>query len=291
MLDFLITNGGGYMIDLCQKNLSKIEQGFQLPSKPEVLTKIQDIINSDVPDLRLLADVIVMDIALSAAILRTINYPLFGFNRSIVDIKQAVMFLGLRKIEAVTASILLKEAFKGNSCISLERFWDNSTDIANAMLFVGNLVRDKVPLETLYTYGLFHDCGIAAMSIKYQDYKDTLIKGNSSSSQSLVEVEEQTYRTNHAVISFYVASSWNLPKDICLLILNHHELKFLTRSKCTQSNCAYATLKIAENIIENTKRMTNSYDWSYIKKDCLAAIGISEEAYKKLEGEYAEHQL
>ncbi len=267
------------MIELDEDEISKIKEGFFIPSKPEILTQIQKVISSDDPKVAVLADIIAKDIGLASAILKTINSPVFGFNRKISNIKQAVLFLGLTQVEAIITCLLLKDAFKGESCISLERFWDNSNDVANAMLHLGNYVKANVPLETLYTVGLFHDCGVAAMSIRYSDYKDILTEGNNSYSERLVDIEERNYQTNHASVGFHIATTWNLPKEICALILNHHALDFLQSSECDMVKYGYATLKAAENMVESIKRHRTIYDWSFIKEECLQMLGITDTDY------------
>lgn len=276
------------MINLDDDKLKQVFSGFNIPPKPEILQQIQDITSQEEADLTLLANVVSQDIGLSSAILKTINSPYFGMNRVISDIKQAVMFLGLNKVETITTGILLRSSFAGKSSISLERFWDNATDVANAMLYIGNQVKDKVPLENLYTLGLFHDSGIAAMSIKYEDYKQTLIDANGSGSESLLAIEERKYRTNHAVVGYFIASSWHLPKSICQLILNHHEHQYLDQNNCDESNYSYAALKIAENMVDASRRYTNTYDWPFVKDKCLEMIGITEIDYKDFEEDFAE---
>lgn len=277
------------MIELNKEQISKIKEGFFIPSKPEILTQIQQVINSDDPKASVLADSIAKDIGLSSAILKTINSPFFGFNRKISNIKQAVLFLGLSQVEAIITCVLLKDAFKGESCISLERFWDNSNDVANAMLHVGNYVKAKVPLETLYTVGLFHDCGVAAMSIKYSDYKDILTEANNSYTESLVGIEERNYKTNHACVGFHIATTWHLPKEICELILNHHTLDFLQASDCDMVRYAYIALKAAENMVESIKRHRTMYDWLFVKEECLQMLGITDSEYDDSTKEFAEN--
>lgn len=277
------------LIELNEEQISKIKEGFFIPSKPEILTQIQKVIISDEPKVSVLADIIAKDIGLASAIFKTINSPVFGFNRKISNIKQAVMFLGLTKVEAIITCLLLKDAFKGESCISLERFWDNSNDVANAMLHVGQHVKAKVPLETLYTVGLFHDCGVAAMSIKYSDYKDILTESNNSHSESLVDIEDRNYKTNHACVGFHIATTWHLPKEICELILNHHALDFLQASDCDMVSYAYVTLKAAENMVESINRHRTIYDWSFIKEECLQLLGITDSDYDDSTKDFVEN--
>lgn len=57
---------------------------------------------------------------------------------------------------------------------------DVANDIANAMIFIGRKVKTKMPVEMLYTIGLFHNCGIPLLAVKYENYKNVLIEANTS---------------------------------------------------------------------------------------------------------------
>jgi HD-like signal output (HDOD) protein len=155
------------VFDLDNNKLAEVVSSFQIPVKPEILSHLEELIRKDEPDIEQIAGLISSDVGLSAAILKIINSPFYGMNRRISEIKQAVMMLGLKTINGLVTALLLKTSFKGESSISLERFWDDAQDIANAMSYIGNKVKNKVPVDMLYSIGLFHDCGIPLLALKH----------------------------------------------------------------------------------------------------------------------------
>lgn len=275
------------MFDLDNSKLAAVVSSFQIPVKPQILTDIQTLLNENEPDIDQIANIISSDVGLSAAILKIINSPFYGMNRKISEIKQAVMILGLTTISGLTTALLLKSSMQGKACISLERFWDDSLDLANAMAFVGNKVKNRIPIDMLYTIGLFQNCGIPLLALKFPDYKDVLIKANGMSVNSIA-LEEERYQTNHAVLGYYVANSWYLPKSICTLILQHHDLTYLNRVSGCDEQLAFAVLKIAEQMVEKVKRHNISPDWADIKVEALNILGISAMDYEDLADDYAE---
>lgn len=275
------------MFNLDDKQMADVVSGFQIPVKPQILADMQSVLSEEEPDIDSIAILISNDVGLSAAILKIINSPFYGMNRNISEIKQAVMMLGLKTINGLVTALLLKSAFKGDACISLERFWDDSLDIANAMAFIGNKVKNKIPVDMLYTIGLFQNCGIPLLALKFDNYKEILIEANSLGVNS-IKLEEKNYQTNHAVLGYYVASSWNLPKNLCSLILRHHELDYLDKISGDTDQLAFAALKIAENMVERIKRHTISPDWEEVKEDALDVLGITQIDYSDLEDEFAE---
>ena len=168
------------MFNLDDKKMASVVSSFQIPVKPQILTDIQALLDNAEPDLGRIAVLIASDVGLSSAILKIINSPFYGMNRNISEIKQAVMMLGLKTINSLVTSLLLKSAFQGKACISLERFWDDSLDVANAMAFIGNKVKNEIPVDMLYTIGLFHNCGIPLLALRFDDYKSILIEANRS---------------------------------------------------------------------------------------------------------------
>lgn len=277
------------MFDVNDDVLTNIIKTFFIPARPDILAELQHIMDSDDPALSDIADVISKDVAISGAILKLINSPAYGLARTVSDIKQAVMFLGFQGTYSLVQGLKLKQAFATKSCsISLERFWDNAEEIAQVSLFIGNAVKSKVPIENLYTIGLFHDCGIPVMAVKYSDYIKALSESNRNYGDTLVNIEERMYSTNHAVVGFYVANSWHLPKDICQLILRHHEQDYLRKINGSIDQISFAVLKMAENIVHSERRFIAAPDWPYMKEGVLDCLGFSEQDYNDLKEDVLE---
>ena len=126
------------MIEVNQDVLQQINKSFVIPPHPELLADLKALSEQEEPLLADVADVIAKDVAISAAILKTINSPAFGLARTVSDIRQAVMFLGLEGAFSLVQGLKLKEAFDPTkSCISLNKFWENSA-----------LILDRKPGET-----------------------------------------------------------------------------------------------------------------------------------------------
>lgn len=280
------------MIEVNDAVLAEVNKSFVIPPQPQLLVDLQNLLSEPEPLLADAADIIAKDVAIASAILKIINSPAYGLSRTVSDIKQATMFLGWDGIKAIVPSLKLKEAFsRSNSCISLERFGDTANEIAEVSMYIGKLVKSKVPVENLYTLGLFHDCGVPPMAIKFADYAQTLKKANDDIEHGIIELEEQKYHTNHAVIGYYLASSWNLPKDICQIVLRHHDLSFLETTEDSVSHISFAVLKMAENIVNYERRYANLRDWVHLKNDILDVLGMSEEDYHDLKDDITDSLL
>lgn len=273
------------MIELDNKKLASAVSSFQVPAKPQILIDIQQLMSIDEPNINDIANVIMSDIALSSAILKVINSPLYGVNRKISKIKHAVMALGLTVVNGLVVALTLKSSMQGKASIALESFWEDSLDVANAMSFIGGQIDAKIPLETLYSIGLFQNCGIPILALRYSDYNLLLMQAESTGITS-VALEEQKYNTNHAVLGYYVAVSWNLPSDICQIILRHHDVDILSEIDGSDMQITFAILKAAENLVERVKRQASSPDWGGLESSIFDVLGISDMDYAELIDRY-----
>lgn len=271
------------MIHVDDKVLADIDRGFSVPAQPELLLKLQKLMSLEHPDMEVIAETISQDVAVSATILKTINSPLYGLARSISDIKKSVRYIGLNGIVTLVTSSLLKRSFNQKTTnFALDDFWSNATNIANTAVFIAKRLNKKVSSEKLFTLGLFHDCGIPAMAMKYKDYQDTLALALQKPDDPLPVIEEKTYGVSHATIGYYVATSWRLPIDICQLILRHHERDFLHKLDGSAEQLCYAILKVAENIIYLHKHFRPSSDWTFIQDTVLTVLDIDEDDIQDL---------
>lgn len=271
------------MIDVDDKVLDNINRSFIIPPRPEILAELKNIMDQEDPNLTDISEVISKDVALSAAILKLINSPAFGLARTVSDIKQAVMFLGFNGVYSLVQGLKLKQAFATGKCsISLERFWDSAEEIAQVALYIGSQIKAKVPGENLYTLGLFHDCGVPVLAMKFDDYVKVLGEANRNYEQTQCEIEQQRYNTDHATIGYFISTSWHLPKDICKLILRHHDRDFLNNIDGSVEQLSFAALKMAENIVYTERRHVASPDWAHVKESVLDVLGFSEDDYNDL---------
>lgn len=163
-----------------------------------------------------------------------------------------------------------------------------TANMVSILLAQLNLESD-CPIEDAYAFGLFRDCGIPLMAMKYADYKETLMEANNNPETTFTDIEEAHYQTNHAIVGYFVANSWNLPKSLCQLILRHHEPDFLTStdSNDLQKNL-YALVKIASNALNQYKFMTDDSEWLLAKEPVLDYFGLTDFDYNDVEEDIKE---
>lgn len=233
-----------------------------------------------------LANLISHDVALASAVLQVVNSSDQGLDRSVSDLKLAVDEIGFEQIKTVVSKIKLKQSYETASNIKLERFWDETVETGNMMLFINQWLGNRCNANALYTMGLFHDCGIAAMASKFEDYLKVVKRANAKPELNLLDLENEIYDTDHATVGYFVTSSWHLPKAICNMIRYHHDLDFIRENFRLKEQSSLAILHIAENVLRNTNRFEASAWFQNALPEFLEWLNLSEQEYHDLLEDY-----
>lgn len=276
------------MLNINDEQAKSLIESFRLPPKPQILVDLQIEQARPEMDINAFADIISRDFAMSAAILKTINSPIFGMNRVITDIKLSVMMLGTSFISTFATQFQLKQALDGDFSISYEDFWDKALEMASTILMVQQSVEDicHCPAEDAYAFGMFRDCGMLLMARKYTDYPETLAQEHQSVERELTALEDALYSTNHAIVGFLLASSWHFPKPLCELILRHHEPDFLSAGDVSsQQRDLYAISKIAVNVLSQIHYDREHAEWTQTRDSVLRHFNLSDMDYSELEAD------
>ncbi|NTV95102.1 MAG: HDOD domain-containing protein [Thiobacillus sp.] len=266
------------MSDLSTAEAEKLLAGVVIPPRPTVVTAVMDEQRSPEPDTRRIAGLIATDVGLSAAVLKTINSPMYGLRRQISAIEQAVALLGMRNIATLVTGLALRNIGSGQG---LDRFWDSAARTAliaaylTKVLGVGN--RDDA-----YLFGLFHDSGIPLLMQRFPDYKDTLRAANDEQALSFTEVEDRGHGTNHAVVGSLLATNWNLPHDLREAVRYHHDLGVFQGDLSAGALNLIALGHLAEHIESSISRLAGESEWQKFAAPVLAHLMLDEAGVEDL---------
>lgn len=267
-----------------REKLDKILRGVKIPSMPDLLLEAQQELARPEPDPGRVAEVISKDLALSAAVLRTVNSPFFGLRTQVHSVRQAMVLLGIGCVMNLVSGHALRQAL-AHTQVAMPRFWDTAMEVAR---LCGSLAHrlSAIPPDEAYTAGLFHNCGIPLLAQRFPNYKDILREANAHPEQELTQVEDRHLATDHAVVGYYVAATWKLPGDMQRLIRHHHELaEFLTED--TPSGRPWETMLCILAIANHTYHLhrgdTQDLEWQRNQDRVLDYLGLSEDDFGDLQ--------
>ena len=260
---------------------SELLKSVTIPPRPTLLIELSRILQSDDPAPNKLADVIMRDVAISAAMLKTVNSPFFALSRKIGNVLQAVQILGATNVRNIVTSLILRNTLAGNAGVSLERFWDSSEKIANISRHICNRL-PRAPGDEAYTFGIFRDCGIPILMMRFPDYRETL-KIAGGDDRPMPVVEDERHETNHVVLGYLVARSWGLSQNLCEAIRCHHDTDVFTAADNVPplAKTLVAINYLAENLFD-TSRMRENPQWALVGQNTLDYLGLNIEEYEEL---------
>lgn len=265
---------------LTQEQVSTILQGIFVPPQPQILVDLQmEQIMPD-PDISRIANLIAKDVGLSGTMLKFVNSPFYGLSNKITSIEQAVSLLGINTVINILNGLAIKGHMSDENIMELTSFWDTANDIAMVCATVAKKVGFPNPDEA-YTLGLFHNAGIPLMMKRFDGYLGELKNAYGDEHERVIDYENEKFNTNHCVVGYYMAKSWNLPNHICLAIAEHHNTKQIFDTKDGRNQLQktlLAILKIAENICGNYKvigKQETDIEWENSHKDILEHVGLT----------------
>ncbi len=204
--------------DLFQRILDEHEE---LSSLPQTLVEVLRVAKDETSSAQDLADVLKRDPSLTTKILRVVNSPFFGARREIISVRQAVVTLGIRAVTAVALSTSIYDLTgKWQTSIDRLRFWRHSLEVAVGARMLAEAAA-YTSAEEAFVSGLLHDIGLLVLEKSFPEQFNRICQ-QAKSGETIVELEENTWGTNHAQVARFLLEQWNLPVTICEAVGRHH---------------------------------------------------------------------
>jgi len=207
------------------KNIvNKIREGTELPTLSPVATKIVNLALNDSSSAQDIADVITIDPALTAKVIRVVNSPFYGFRKEITTLSQAVALLGMKAIRTLSLCVSIVNAFPSGSSDKFDYtgFWERSFAAAIAC----RLIAKKLKLdfdEEAFICGLTQNIGSLVLGSFYPEKAGRIIRKQYEQGVDPVSLELKTWGIDHTKVGYEVFNHWKMPAIFSETILYHHE--------------------------------------------------------------------
>ena len=281
-----------YVAELSEEQIQKILQGISIPPQPQIMVDLQMEQVMPDPDINLIAKLISQDVGLAGTVLKVVNSPFYGLSNEITSIQQAVGILGMSSVVNIVNGISIKSSMSDETIKALTRFWDTAMDVAMTSATLAKQVGYNYP-DNAYALGLFHNVGVPLLMARYDNYMDIMEESYGGNCNRIIDFENQQINTNHAVIGYYTAKSWNLPKILCSIIAEHHDCKRLFTKGGLENDKTTLTciLKLAEHICGTYKilgRQEIDHEWQDIGQMVLEYLGLNDYDLEALKESFSE---
>lgn len=242
------------MQSISKDDVNRLSQNIVIPPRPELLNELHQLaINKDA-NHQDFVKLIAKDLGLSACVIKTANSPAFLGRGQVTNISHAISVLGQKNIRQIATAFILRQSTQSQATqsivVALEHFWEWSNRVAMISALVSQHV-GACNAEDMYCFGLFRDCGIPILLMRFPSYGRTLELAHQASDSQFLKIEEEFHQCHHATIGYLVARAWLFPDEICEAILQHHEEDFFVTENPiapSQTSCMVAIGRLAEHI-------------------------------------------
>lgn len=178
---------------------------FDIPAQPEGLLKLSVLLAEDEVDLQAVSLLVSSDMALAAAVLKTVNSAKYGLRGRVQSVQQAITYLGTREVAAVTFELGLRAVFP--AAPELEPLWERASVRGLLMGRIGQAL--SVDPWAAHSAGLFEECGKAVMFRHASDrYRPMLAKAESDEELLMLELAE--FGVSHDTLGGALCESWGV---------------------------------------------------------------------------------
>jgi HD-like signal output (HDOD) protein/CheY-like chemotaxis protein len=196
-----------------------------IPLLPDVYWKLEKELSEDEVSSHKIAHLISTDPIIAAKILQYVNSTLFGLQVKILDLTQAVNFLGLELIKTLILYVKLFSYLKVEPETLEFLFKIASKSIIIAETAKSILQKNNIPkavVDEAYITALIKDIGVFFLA-QFKEYEEIIDKLKTEQEPlSIAEMEHQIFNTNHCHVGAYLLGLWDFPESIISIVENHH---------------------------------------------------------------------
>ncbi len=224
-------------------------RAITLYSRPTVAMELVRLAEEPRVDAKLLKECVAQDPALTCKILRVVNSSLFGLNRPVADLNQAIGLLGIKPLKLLVLGFSLPDAlFAEVAARELRWYWTNTlTRAVAARLLVEQLWNQ--PGDEAFIAGLLQDIGILVLLRELGEPYARFLTGVIEEKCHLASLEQDTLGFDHVQLSAALLARWQLPQRLVDAISMPKRSARLSRLKSPEADLPQI-LHLAEMLMQ-----------------------------------------
>jgi HD-like signal output (HDOD) protein len=189
---------------------------IDIPAQPQSLVQLSLLIAEEDINLQAASDLIESDMALASAVMKAVNSSLYGLKGRVQSVHQAITYLGMREVAAITFEMGLRAAFP--PAPELEPLWQRA---GLRGLLMGQLAaRLSLDAWAAHSAGLFEECGKAVLLRHAQDHYSAMLRASKTDTE-LVTLEHTGFGVSHDALGAALCESWGLGPSAVASVRHH----------------------------------------------------------------------
>ncbi len=189
---------------------------IDIPAQPDSLVKLSLLLADDDINLQAASTLIESDMALAASVMKAVNSSLYGLKGRVQSVQQAITYLGMREVAAITFEMGLRAAFPPSA--QLEPLWQRAGRRGFIMGRLGAHL--SVDAWAAHSAGLFEECGKAVLFRHASVHYGAMLRAAGSDSE-LVLLEHTGFGVSHDALGAALCESWGLAAPAVVSVRHH----------------------------------------------------------------------
>ena len=189
---------------------------IDIPSQPQALVELSLLLAEDNINLQAASALVESDMALAASVMKAVNSSLYGLKGRVQSVHQAVTYLGMREVAAITFEMGLRAAFPPT--IELDPIWKRAA--WRGMLMGRIAQRLSLDAWAAHSAGLFEECGKAVLFRHAPDHYRAMLRA-APDDPELVLLEHAGFGVSHDALGAALCESWGLGAAAVASVRHH----------------------------------------------------------------------
>lgn len=198
-----------------------LSSGVVLPSPGAGFLRLQATAADENAGPRELAAAITQDPALTGALLRVANSPVFRPRNAPRSTLEAITMLGRVRTLATAASSTMRGHCSGLDAAAIEALWQASARAAELSYLFCRNTEHRAWADTCYLAALMQDAGVAVLLRRTPQHAH-LLRHSGATLEAATRAVDALTGYDHAAAGFLVTRNWKLPDVVCEAVRSHH---------------------------------------------------------------------
>lgn len=203
-----------------ERRLARVKE---LPTLPASIARLSQLVRDEGSSAADFEKVIRPDPALTANLLRLANSAYFGLRSRVESARQAITYLGLKRVFDVAASAAFAPTIPAELAgygLPASAYWHHCVAVAVLSERLAAELGGGAP-ELLFTAGLLHDLGKLAAAAFVAEGRAQIVE-RVRAGRPFADAEREVLGVGHDELGAAVAEDWNLPEPVRDAARWHH---------------------------------------------------------------------
>ncbi len=198
----------------------------QLPSIPEVASKIINMVNDPDVSFKVIAEEISKDQSMTTNILKLCNSAYFSKGKEITSLDRAIVTLGLKEVKDIVMVVAAKpvlDKFVIGYDLAKGDLWKHGIVVANMAKNIAVKCGQKNIADVVFTGGIIHNVGKVVLALFVQStYKD-ILAAVETKQITFSEAEKEIMGFSHQEVGERILSKWDFPPVLKSIVRFYQE--------------------------------------------------------------------